>query len=201
MIEISLIEPTLRHLGKTKGGLATAMGLRNSAVTEIIQGDRKISADELPAVIEYLELDQVRVMGRIGAGGDIDPDLEQVPPEGLSTVRIALWVPDELVAFTVEGPSMKPRYDSGDVVVVWAQQRGMPQDYLGKEVAVRTKDGRRYLKTLMQGRTPTVYDLHSFNADPIEGVKLEWIGEIYSVIRAGQMARIVSRKHKIARKA
>ncbi|MDQ8729434.1 S24 family peptidase [Bradyrhizobium sp. LHD-71] len=191
----------LKRTGKSKGGLATHLGLRNSAITEILAGDRNIRANELPLIVEYLELDRVPIMGRVGAGGDIEPDYEQVVADDLGTVRVPIALPGELIAFEVKGESMMPRYDSGDIVVVWAEQKRATETFYGEEATVRTKDGRRYLKTITQGRTRAVATLTSWNAKPIENVKLEWIGEIYLVIRAGQIARIANRKPaKVARR-
>ena len=40
---------------------------------------------------------------------------------------------------------------------------------------------------------------HGFH-EPEENVKLEWIGEIYLVIRAGQVARIAARRSRAKRR-
>jgi repressor LexA len=194
MIPIKHFIAALERTGKSKGGLAVHLGLRNSAITEILGGDRTVKAHELPLIIEYLELDRVPIMGRVGAGGDIEPDYEQVVADELGTVRVPIAMPGELVAFEVKGDSMKPRYDAGDIVVVWAQQKRATETFYGEEAAVRTRDGRRYLKTIMQGKTRAFATLTSWNAKPIENVKLEWIGEIYLVIRAGQIKRLATRK-------
>lgn len=45
---------------------------------------------------------------------------------------------------------------------------------------VRTSDGRRFIKTIMRGADGV--NLMSWNAAPIEDVKLEWIGEIFAVL-------------------
>jgi repressor LexA len=200
MIAIKQLIAALERTGKTKSGLAAHLGLRNSAITEILQGMRTVKADELPRIVEYLELDRVPVVGRIGAGGTIEPDYEQVVADELGTVRVPIALPGELVAFEVKGESMKPRYDAGDVVVVWAEQKRATETFYGEEAAVRTRDGRRYLKRVTQGRTRAHVTLTSWNARPIENVKLEWIGEIYLVIRAGQIARIASRKMRAKRR-
>lgn len=194
MIEISQILHGLGRPGKTKSGLADFLGLRNSAVTEIISGERQIKADEVPLIVEYLDLDQVPIMGRVGAGGDIEPGFEQVPPDGLGTVRVPLWVPEDLVAFQIAGESMLPFYRDKDVIIVWKEQRRPLESFYGEEAAVLTKDGKRYLKTIAQGKSRSVVTLTSWNAKPIENVKLEWIGEIYLTIRASQLARLAARK-------
>lgn len=200
MITVKQMIAALERTGKSKGGLATYLGLRNSAITEILGGERTIKADEMVRIIDYLELDRVPIMGRVGAGGDIEPDYDQTVADELGTVRVPIAMPGELIAFEVKGESMMPRYDAGDIVVVWAEQKRATETFYGEEAAVRTKDGRRYLKTITQGKTRSVVTLTSWNAKPIENVKLEWIGEIYLVIRAGQIARIASRRQTRAAK-
>jgi repressor LexA len=113
---------------------------------------------------------------------------------------VPIALPGELIAFEVKGESMMPRYDAGDIVVVWADQKRATETFYGEEAAVRTRNGRRYLKTITQGRTRAVVTLTSWNAKPIENVKLEWIGEIYLVIRAGQIARIAARRTRARRR-
>src|SRR5437763_52141 len=71
MLDIRLIERGLEKPGKTKGGLAAAMGVRPGAVSEILSGLRLIKASEIAPIIEYLELNSVPIMGRVGAGASI----------------------------------------------------------------------------------------------------------------------------------
>ena len=68
MLDIRLIERGLEKPGKTKGGLATAMGVRPGAVSEILSGIRLIKASEIAPIIDYIELNTVTIMGRVGAG-------------------------------------------------------------------------------------------------------------------------------------
>ena len=46
------------------------------------------------------------------------------------------------------------------------------------------------LKTIERGKSPTQVNLTSFNAKPINGVKLEWIGEICVTLPRGQIERL-----------
>jgi phage repressor protein C with HTH and peptisase S24 domain len=144
---------------------------------------------------------RVTVVGMIGAGAVIEPEFEQVPEGGLYEVELPYGVPGDLVAFQVEGDSMMPRYDEGDVILVWKEQKRSLESFYGKEAAVRTRDGRRYIKTILYGKTPNTVNLQSFNAKLIEGVRLEWIGEIYSTIRADQVHRLAKRGAAKARPA
>lgn len=133
---------------------------------------------------------RISVVGMIGAGAVVEPEYEQVPADGILQVELPYSVPDDLIGFQVEGDSMMPRYDDGDVILVWREQKRSLESFYGREAAVRTSDGRRYVKTILYGKTRDLVNLQSFNAKMIEGVRLEWIGEIYSTIRADQIRRL-----------
>jgi phage repressor protein C with HTH and peptisase S24 domain len=131
-------------------------------------------------------------MGMIGAGGQISPEHEQVPPEGLSEIEAPFPLPDDAIAFQVEGVSMWPRYDPGDIVIVRNRQRD-PDALIGQEVAVRTSKGLRYLKRILQGKSRGLYNLESHNDEPIRNVRVVWVSEVHAVIRAGQWRTLDAR--------
>jgi repressor LexA len=193
MLDVKMIERGLAKPGKTKGGLATAMGVRPGAVSEILSEARLIKASELAPIIDYLELNAVPIMGRVGAGASIGPELEQMPPEGLGEVELPFPIAEETIAFEVVGDSMLPKYENGDIIVVYRDQRHPLTSFYGEEAAVRLKSGERYLKTIERGKTGHVVNLTSFNAKPISGVKLEWIGEICVTLPRGQIERLRAR--------
>lgn len=142
----------------------------------------------------------IPVMGLVGAGAVIDPEHEQVPPEGLFQVETMFPLPEGLIAFQIQGPSMLPKYDPGDVVVCWAEPRRPIETFYGQPAVVRTADGRRYLKKIMRGRAARTVDLHSYDGrDPIENVKLEWIGQIYTIFPASEVNRI-EKQYRVAKR-
>src|ERR1700720_3897422 len=201
MLDVRMIERGLEKPGKTKGGLAIAMGVRPGAVSEILAEIRLIKASEIAPIIEYLELNSVPIMGRVGAGAAIEPEHEQVPPEGLGEVQLPFPISEETIAFEVAGDSMLPKYENGYVIVVFRETRHPVSSFYGEEAAVRLKTGERYLKTIERGKSATVVNLSSFNAKPINGVKLEWIGEICVILPRGQIERLRAKGVVRARKA
>src|SRR6202166_605587 len=201
MLDIRMIERGLAKPGKTKGGLAMAMGVRAGAVSEILSGIRLIKASELEPIIDYLELNSVPIMGRVGAGATIEPEHEQVPPEGLGEVELPFPLSEETIAFEVAGDSMLPKYENGDIIVVFREQRHPVSNFYGEEAVVRLKTGERYLKTIERGKSATQVNLTSFNAKPINGVKLEWIGEIWVTLPEGQIERMRAKASARARKS
>lgn len=190
MLDAAMIERGLEKTGKSKGGLAAAMGVRPGAVSEILGGERLVKASEIIPIMEYLELNLAPIMGRVGAGAVIEPDYEQVPPEGLGDIALPFPIMEETIAFEIVGDSMLPKYESGDVIVVYKDQRHPVSSFYGEEAVVRLKTGERYLKTIERGKSPSVVNLSSFNAKQIVGVKLEWVGEICLSMPKGQLERL-----------
>jgi repressor LexA len=201
MMDAKLIEYGLKRTGKSKGGLAIAMGVRPGAVSEILSGIRLVKASEIEPIVTYLELNRVPIMGRVGAGAVIEPDLEQIPPEGLGDIELPFPLAGETIAFEVVGDSMLPKYENGDVIVVYKDQRHPVSTFYGEEAAVRLKTGERYLKTIERGKSASQVNLTSFNSKPINGVKLDWIGEICVTLPTGQIGRLRAKAAGRARKA
>ena len=184
----------------SRGVPAHCQGVRAGAVSEILGGQRLIKASEVAIIMEYLELNYVPIMGRIGAGAVIEPEYEQVPPEGLGEIELPFPISGETIAFEVSGDAMLPKYENGDVIVVYRDQRHPLASFYGEEAAVRLKTGERYLKTIERGKSPNSVNLTSFNAKPINGVKLEWIGEICVTLPRGQIERMRAKSAARARK-
>ncbi|RWM20023.1 MAG: LexA family transcriptional regulator [Mesorhizobium sp.] len=149
-------------------------GHRRDAINQAFES----LVDERPAVTDSTE---IPLMGFLGAGAEVEPDFEQVPPEGLDQVSIPFPLPDEMIAFKVRGISMLPVFKDGTIIVVYRDQKKPLESFYGEEAAVRTSDGRRFIKTIMRGSSGGV-NLISWNAAPIEEVSVDWVGEIFAVL-------------------
>lgn len=134
----------------------------------------------------------VPVMGLVGAGAEVEPDFEQIPPEGLEQVSVPFALPEDMWAFRVVGDSMLPQYRSDTLIIVYREQRRALDTFYGEEAVVRTHDGRRFIKTLMRGDRGV--NLVSWNAKPIENAQIEWIGEIFAALNPAALRRTVKQQ-------
>jgi SOS-response transcriptional repressor LexA len=130
----------------------------------------------------------VPVLGRIGTGAEIQPEFEQVPPEGLYAIELPFLVPENAMALQVDGDDMWPRYNSGDAIICW-RQGDLVQEVVGWEAVVRTASGKCYLKRIQHGATSGTFDLETHNAAPIRGIRLDRAWAIKAVVRSGQWRR------------
>lgn len=175
----------------TQEQAAELMNVSKSQYVKLERGERRLTQDYIARassafrvteaeILSRQDGNMVPLMGFIGAGAEINPDFEQTPPEGLDQIELPFPLPDDMVAFEVRGDSMLPAYKDGHVVICYREQRRPTQAFYGEEAAVKTADGRRFLKTIMRGSSGI--NLLSWNAGPIENVELEWIGEIFAAL-------------------
>lgn len=197
-----------KHRGLTQEALAASIGVSTATISQIENGKQGYTDTTLFDLAAALgcdagdllkrsplsdpETQEVPIMGYIGAGAEVEPDFEQTPPEGLDQIAVPFTLPEEMIAFTVRGSSMLPVYRDGTIIIVYREQRRPLTSFYGEEAAVRTSDGRRFIKTIRKGEGDTV-SLFSWNADAIENVRLDWIGEIFAVLPASAARRVTSR--------
>lgn len=84
----------LRSVGKSKTGLAKSMGWASARVTEVINGQRRVKAEEVPKIAEYLGVPAQVVLEKLSGGaltssqrrpGDPSPDAD-LPRPPINTV-------------------------------------------------------------------------------------------------------------------
>ncbi len=60
---VEWIRAGLKRTGKTRSGLAKALGRSPSAVTDLLNGQRRLRADEIAIVADYLGVEPPRLLG------------------------------------------------------------------------------------------------------------------------------------------
>lgn len=187
--------------GFSMKSLSVAAGLNETYVRDVLAGRGKPSVDRLARIAQVLGttvadlmgeeeqgLRSVPLMGFVGAGAEVHPEFEQVPPEGLEQITVPFPLPGDMIAFKVKGDSMLPQFRDGTVIIVFREQRRSLESFYGEEAVVRTNDGRRFIKTILRGNRGVT--LSSWNATPIENVHLAWVGEIFTFFPPSAMRRV-----------
>ncbi|KRE02575.1 hypothetical protein ASE61_14950 [Bosea sp. Root670] len=132
----------------------------------------------------------VGVFGYIGAGGSIDTSSAQIGAhEPLFEVQVPFPLPNDAMAFQIQGESMWPKYDSGDVIVC-SRFADHPGAVIGHTAAVETAEGARYLKRVLQGSRTGLYHLMSYNAPEMMDVPVVSFSEVIAAIPAAQVKSI-----------
>ena len=83
----------------------------------------------------------------------------------------ALVAGPDTVALEVRGDSMFPLAHNRDVIFVGPPRRDL-SGLVGFECAVALQDGRRFFKIIERGSKPHLFDLRSYNAEPIRDVEV-----------------------------
>jgi phage repressor protein C with HTH and peptisase S24 domain len=163
-------------------------GITTETLTALAPVLKTTAAWLLEGVGDQASGNLVRVVGRIGAGAEIRLESDDFSPESSYEIEVPFPVSADAIAFKVEGDGMWPRYDPGDVIICWRQGTNA-EDLIGWEAAVKTAEGKRYLKRIQRGAANGTFDLESHNAAPIRSVRIEWAAEIKGVVRSGQWHR------------
>ncbi len=126
--------------------------------------------------------DVVSVVGYVGAGQEIfalddhalGASLEEVEaPEGVGR--------DTMVAVRVRGDSMHPLRD-GWLLFYRRDQHGVPEACLNRLCIVKVADdGPVLVKELRRGYRDGHFVLSSWNAPPLEDVRLDWAAPVLSI--------------------
>jgi repressor LexA len=186
------VEREMKRKGFSRRSLSSAAGLSESAVRDLLTRTDNPGVGTLRKVAEALEIPvdaltgaglEVPVLGKIGAGGQVkflanaddeQGDFPMVPRPPLVAGR--------LMALEVQGSSMLPKYESGDIIYVKRDHEGVLPSYIGKYCAVRTTDGGTWLKILAAGSVEGRYTLRSLNAEDMVNVEVEWAAPVLFVM-------------------
>lgn len=195
-----LIQVVQDLTGWNQTELADNIGVSQSTISKWASGIQVPSLDQWNKVMDALyrhpitrnlaegvQTSSVPVMGYITAGGVIIPGKAHVPARGLAMLPLSMPVPSQTIAFVCQGGGLQPRYDNGDVLIVWREQRLPTEAYVGQEAVVRIADGSRWLREIRRSQGRNRYALASHNAKTIDGVTIDWVGQVHLSVRAHQL--------------
>ena len=124
----------------------------------------------------------VAVVGYVGAGQEIFALDDHALGTGLEEVEAPEGVgKDPIVAVRVRGESMHPLRD-GWLLFYRRDQHGVPEACLNRLCIVKLAgDGPILVKELRRGYRTGSFVLSSWNAPPIEDVRLDWAAPVLSI--------------------
>jgi hypothetical protein len=200
MTDLDWIREGLRKPGKSRSGLAAALGRAPSAVTALLKGERKLKADEITVISAYLEFDpptpqrsrSVPIIGIAGAGADGSIVFSEqegaygeapVPPGGTERTR----------AVEVRGESMRGIAEDG--WLVYYDDRRDPPDssMIGELCVVGLSDGRTLIKYLYPGTEAGLFNLESTTEATLRNVSIEWAAAVTAIIPRAAARRLIRR--------
>lgn len=148
--------------------LARALGL---SIDELIE-DNRPDHDETIAVVGY-----------VGAGARVPLADPYEKGGGLYYIMRPPQLPrNGFVAVEVEGSSMEPAYESGDVLFYSRQTLGVPSDAVGRRCVCEDAEGNVWVKLVKHrdDQPRSSFDLLSFHeySPPMYDVNLKWASPI-----------------------
>lgn len=125
----------------------------------------------------------IAVAGRVGAGAMVQLSDSYAKGDGLYQVACPPQIgPSGIVAVEVEGNSMEPAYEAGDILFYSREAMGVPVEVIGRRCVVEDSEGFVWVKLLRrrEGQPEGLFDLISFHADtpPMYDISVKWAAPI-----------------------
>ncbi|WP_199756631.1 S24 family peptidase [Paracoccus sulfuroxidans] len=139
----------------------------------------------------------ISIAGRVGAGAQV-PLVDHTADGGLFQVA----APAQLLrngtardfgAVEVEGDSMAPMYQPGDILFFARHTHdGIPDEDIGRPCIVEDADGMAWVKQVKRGAEPGLFHLISLNpdAETRHNVRIKWAARVMMVLPAEMVERI-----------
>jgi hypothetical protein len=189
--------PWCREAGISRGTVQSFLAGTTEAMGDDTYESLAAGANELLGVDwitaaalrgEEVHSDMVAVAGKIGAGQQVFMVDDSIPGAGIGHVERPPGHKGAIVGAEVDGDSMLPVYRDKDILFYYRDGQGVWTDHIGDEVVVQLTDGRIYVKVLTRGSKRGLATLSSYNAKPIEDVKVDWASPILWIKRAPKYA-------------
>src|SRR5271157_4734976 len=187
---VDWIRKALIETGKTRSGLARALGRSPSAVTDLLNGHRRLRAEEIAIVADYLGVEPPRLVG----GGRGPGPIAKAPLVGyVGAGAIAHFYADgqgpfdevdapadaraSTVAVQIRGHSLGALFDNW--LVFYDDIRNPPDESLvGRMCVCGLSDGRVLIKSVKKSPNTGLWNLLSNTEPPIYDVGLDWAAPV-----------------------
>lgn len=126
----------------------------------------------------------VPVIGYVGVGAEIDQHAINNHSNGATAIEAPSLDMMGSVAAIVRGDSLYPVYQDGDVIFYLRHGIDEEAAYIGRECVVQVAGGPLLLKRVMRGSERGSYLLLSYNASPMDNVRLQWASPVRWIKRA-----------------
>lgn len=156
----------------------------NFAAAQKIADALGVSVDGLlDGHVEDISTPSIAVAGRVGAGAKVPLEDAYEKGDGLYHVACPPQIsPRGVVAVEVEGDSMSPAYEAGDVLFYSRDVEGVPSEAVGRKCVVCDDSGDVWVKQVRrrEGQPEGLFDLVSINTgtDPRYDVRLKWASPV-----------------------
>ena len=182
--------------GLTQEQMAEKLDISVGLYNGLENGKRRMNADYIEAaanIFDVLPSDliiekayPIAVAGRVGAGARVPLVDAYEKGDGLYHVTAPpqlrkVGQPQGIVAVEVEGDSMAPMYQPGDVLFYSrATHEGIPNEDIGKPCIVEDAEGRAWVKLVRRGNEPGLFHLISLNetAETLYNQPIKWASRV-----------------------
>lgn len=183
--------------GKSKGGLAKVLGVHQSQITRLLDGDRQIKAEELPLIARYIqepppaeaqfeaeEPDEsgprrmIPIIGYVGANSQAHS--YQIPAGQLDEIEAPEDATESTVAVEIKGESLGALFDRWIVFYDDVREPVTP-DLYGRLCVVGLPDERILIKKIKH-IGGGFYDLLSNTEETIQGVAIKWAAKVKNMV-------------------
>jgi phage repressor protein C with HTH and peptisase S24 domain len=193
------LQNALTETGRSLRSVAIAANVSYDQLKSLIQGKAKTTnvddAVKVAAVFGVQVEDflngcytpkfkpTIAVAGRVGAGARVELVDAYAKGDGLDQIPCPPQLnPTGIVAVEVEGNSMEPAYEEGDILFYSRDTLGVPSDAIGKRCIIEDADGFAWIKLLRrrEGQPDGLFDLLSFHTDapPMYDVAVTWAAPV-----------------------
>lgn len=184
--------------GKSRVGLAAALGRHPSMVTDLLNGTRELKVSEIPKIAHYLEVappsieGAVRIIGIVGEHPDGAVEFIGHNDEGETDMPAG--GNKDTVALQVTGNSMRGVAQEGWLLYFDDQKAAPSTEMLGELCIVGLADDRVLVKYLHRGRGDGLYDLESATAPTLRDVPVRWAALVTAIIPRPQAKKMIRRE-------